>query len=47
MHGQAQHHERDDLTQAGQGRVEALDLPLERGTLVAQDNAGHKDRKEP
>src|SRR5665811_1908571 len=32
VHGQAQHHERDDLTQARQRGMETLDLPLESNT---------------
>ena len=46
MHGQAQHHESNDLTEARKCRMETFDLSFERGALVAQDNAGNKDCKE-
>ena len=46
VHGQAQHHERDDLAEARERGMEALDLPFEGGTLVAQDDAGDEHRKE-
>ena len=38
--GQAQDDEGDDLGQAGQRRMEHLDLPLERGTLIDQYDPG-------
>jgi hypothetical protein len=44
--GQAKHDEGDDLAEAGQRGVEPLNLPFEGSALVAQDDAGHKDRQE-
>src|SRR5664280_2469536 len=45
--GEAQDQKGDDLAQAGQGGVEALDLPLVRRAAITDDDAGDKDGQEP
>lgn len=43
---EAEHDEGDDLAQAGQGRMEALDLSLVGGTLIAEDDPRHEHGQE-
>ena len=45
--GQAEDDERDDLAEAGERGVEAFDLALVRGALVAEQDAGDEDGEEP
>lgn len=45
--GEAEDHERDDLGEAGQRRVEALDLPLERRRGVSDEDPGDEHGQEP
>jgi hypothetical protein len=45
--GEAEHDERHDLGQAGQGGVEPLDLPLVGGTGVSGEDAGDEHRRNP
>ena len=44
--GEAEHDEGDDLAEAGQRGVEALDLALVGGPLVAEQDAGHEHGQE-
>jgi hypothetical protein len=42
--GQSEDGESDDLAEAGQGAVEALDLGLVRRALIAEKDAGDEHR---
>ena len=46
VHRQPERDEDDDLGEAGEGRVEALDLPLVRHVDIAEGKAGDEDREE-